>query len=225
MSKSIKNQSFAFRFGWLYILMAIVTALMVGVSGCSQNQVSPTPTPTEPAIPANYATYTDESKLFSISYPPEWDIAQYLIADMQEAAKDYFNSIASNLPIEKVSFLFLAGKKFGEGYMPNVGIVVEPVPQGVRTNDQLVEAELKGLSLVVKDRVQVSRIKTTVGGREATILDHEYTLPSMGRFHALQTVILTDKAAWVVTCTSIPEDFSKWEKDLQSIVRSLRILK
>jgi hypothetical protein len=65
----------------------------------------------------------------------------------------------------------------------------------------------------------------TVGGREATILDHEYTLPNMGRFHLLQMIILTDKAAWAVTCGSFPEDFSQWEKDFQSVVRSLRILK
>lgn len=225
MSKSNQNQSFVFRFGWLYILITIVVALMVGVSGCSQGQISPTPTPTEPAIPANYATYTDELKLFSISYPPEWDINQSLLADMGQAAKDYIKSVNSDLPIEKVSYLFFAGKKVGEGYMPNVNIAVEPVPQGVRTNDQLVEAELRGLKAVVQDYVQVSRIKTTVGGREATILDHEYSFPNMGRFHALQMFILTDKAAWGVTCTSVPEDFSRWEEDFQSVVRSLRILK
>jgi hypothetical protein len=224
--KSSKNQSFAFRFGWRYILVTIVIAFVVGVSGCSQKQVSLTPTATEePAIPANYVTYTDESGLFSISYPPEWDVDQSRLADIEQAVKDYIKSIDSNIPVEKASILFMAGKKVGEAYMPSVNIAVEPVPQGVHTNDQLVEAELKGVKAVVEDYVQVSRIKTTVGGREATILDHEYTLPSMGRFHLLQMIILTDKAAWTVTCGSFPEDFSKWEKDFQSIVRSLRILK
>jgi hypothetical protein len=108
--------------------------------------------------------------------------------------------------------------------MPSVNIAIEPVPQGVRTNDQLVEAELRGLKAVVEDYVYVSRIKTTVGGREVTILDHEYTFPNMGRFHAMLMIVLTDKAAWVVTCTSFPEDFGGWEEDFQSIVRSLRIL-
>jgi hypothetical protein len=112
--KSEKRQGFVFRFAWLYIPLTIVVALMVGVSGCSQNQISSTPTPTEPAIPANYVTYTDELGLFSVSYPPDWDIDLSLLADMAQAAKDYVESIDSNLPIEKVSYLFSLVKSSGK---------------------------------------------------------------------------------------------------------------
>jgi len=204
--------------------IAVIIVLLLILS-CATAELPSTPTFTEPEIPVNYTTYTDELQLFRISYPSEWEIPPASLADIKQAASDYLKSVDSDLPLEKATYLFVVGKQAMGGYNPNVSIAVESLPQGVLTHEQMVEATLRGIITSVEDYMLVSRSKTTVGDREATIVDLEVTLSGKGRYHVLQMYILVNKTAWLVSCITTPEDFIKWEKDFQSIVRSLRILK
>ena len=112
------------------------------------------------------------------------------------------------------------------GYAANVNIGVESLPGVMWTHDKVVEAEIRGIKQLVQDYHAFSQVKTTVGGREVTILDWEGTYPQLGRLHSLQMVVLVGKVVWVVTCTPVsPETFSDYEDDFHAVVRSLRILK
>ncbi len=202
------------------ILLSVLVVGILLLSACG----APTPV-SEPEIPAHYATYTDEAKLFSISYPPEWETALSLIADLEKTMKGVISSLESSLPVEKASVMFVAGLRTATGYTPSVNIVVEPMPTGTSTHDQVVEAEIRGIRKIIQDYREFSRVKTTVGGREATIVEWEGTFPGQDKMHYLQMITLVGKTVWVVSCTTSSGDFAKWENDLHAVVRSLRILK
>jgi len=216
----------------LLILCAVILLVLLPVAavvGCQQQPApatpTPTPTPAEPTIPAHFTTYTDEAGLFGISYPPDWEPALSLIEDLEEATKELLESIESDLPLERASFIFFAGVPTEVGYDPNVNIVVESLPGVIWTHDKVVEAGIRGIKDVVQDYHEFSRIKTTIGGREATIVDWEGTFPELGTFHELQMFMLVGKVVWTVTCGTGPEKFSDFEDDFHAIVRSLRIFK
>lgn len=95
------------------IIVACVIAIIVIIVIATR---PPTSTEPEPAIPAHYTTYTDELGRFSISYPPEWEPASELL---QELIQEIEQS-----EMEGVSFPYMAGLPFLEGYNPNVLIGV-----------------------------------------------------------------------------------------------------
>ena len=206
------------------LMLSSVLSLIIGVStivllGCGQETL------TEPEIPVHFSTYTDENALFSISYPPDWEPALSIMEEVMEYAKDAIRSIEEDLPVEKSSLIFIAGLPIETGYMPNVNIVLGPLPLVVSTNDEFVEAQIRGIKSLVEDYHEFSRIKTTVDGREATILECEGSYPELRKGHFLQMFIVQGKNGWVVTCTPPSGEFNKWEEDFNSIVRSLPILK
>lgn len=203
------------------VVIALLAAAVVGAisfTGCVQKEALP-----EPEIPAHYITYTDETGLFSISYPPDWEPALFLIGDLDKATEELLTSIEEDLPLERARTLFLAGLPTEAGYAPNMSVLVESLPGIIWTHDQVVEAEIQAIKDVVEDYHEFSRVKTTIGGREATIVDWEGTVP-LG-LRSLQAIILVGKVAWVVTCVPPAGEFSKWESDFHAIVRSLRIFK
>src|SRR4030043_284269 len=161
------------------------------------------------AKPAQTTTYTDESELFSISYPSDWETALSQIEGLEQSTQEIASSIKSGTPLENASYIFLAGRRTATGYEPNIIIAVEPVPEGVSTHDGIVEAEVRVAKEVLSDYQELSRLKTTVNGREATILNAEGTPPEQVTLHYVQMIIPVDKTVWVVTCTALAEDFAQ----------------
>jgi hypothetical protein len=127
--------------------------------------------------------------------------------------KDVITSIDSDAPVEKVRAIFLAGLPIETGYVPNVSIAVESLPGVIWTHDRAVEAEIRGIKQIVQDYHEFSRLKTTVDGGEATIIDWEGTYPQISKLHDLQMMILVGKTVWIVTCTPPLGEFSTWEED------------
>ena len=127
--------------------------------------------------------------------------------------------------MERASAIFFAGIPTEEGYSPNVNIIVEQLPEGINTHDELIEASIRGVKIIIDDYHEFSRIKTTVSGRTATILDWEGTFPQVGKSRIVQMVLMIGKTGWTITCTPPEGELSKWEEDFNAIVRSLRILK
>lgn len=202
------------------VLSVLVVALMIAVTGCAQKEAPP-----ELEIPAHFTTYTDEAGLFSISYPPDWELALSLIEDLEQSTKDLIESIESGLPLERVSAIFFAGIPTEEGYSPNVNIIVEQLPEGINTHDEFIEASIGGVKIIIDDYHEFSRIKTTVSGRTVTILDWEGTFPQVGKSRIVQMGLMVGKTGWTITCRPPTGEFSKWEEDFDATVRSLRILK
>ena len=108
--------------------------------------------------------------------------------------------------------------------MPNVNIVVEPV-YGMRTHDQVVASGIDVVKSVASDYHEFSRVKTTVDGRTATIIDFEVTFAGVGTFHYVCMFCIVNQTVWSVGCTALPDDYSEGRDDFNAIVRSLRILR
>ncbi len=208
------------RYVMLCLLSIFIIGLMIIVPGCTQEEAI-----VEPEIPTHYTVYSDEAGLFSISYQPEWELALSMIEDLEEATKEIITSVESDLPLERASAIFFAGIPTEEGYSPNVNIIVEQLPEGINTHDELIEASIRGVKMIIDDYHEFSRIKTTVSGRTATILDWEGTFPQVGKSRIVQMALMVGKTGWTITCTPPEGEISKWEEDCNAIVRSLRILK
>lgn len=202
------------------LLYAIILASLLTVSGCTKQEAVQ-----EPEIPANYTTFTDEQGLFSISYPPDWEPALSLLQETEQYAKDIIASMNSDIPVNQWYLVFTAGIAFDLGYEPSLNIGIEPMPALVITHNQMVEAEITGIKQTLSDYHEFSRTKTTVGGREATIIEWEATYPQIGKNHILQMLMLVGRNAWVVSCIPPQGEYDRWDQDFQAIVRSLRILK
>ena len=97
-------------------------------------------------------------------------------------------SVDSDLPLENAAFVFFAGIPTEEGYNPNANIVVESLD--VSSLDEAAEAEIRGVKLVSNDYKSFTQKNVVVGGREAVIVDHEYTIPGAPKFRSLQMIIL-----------------------------------
>ena len=180
---------------------------------------------TGPAIPADYITYTDESKLFSISYPSDWETALSRMPELRSKTKEYINNLKAGIPVEQASTIFFAGRRTTTAYDPSLSITVEPMAEGMVALDQMVESEVRGVKTVILDYRELSMEKTTIDGREATIWDYEGTIPGQSKLHFLTMITLVDRTTWVVGCATSIDDFAKWENDFNTIVRSLRISK
>ena len=218
-----------------FIIGATLLALVlisgnIGLACGTEPAQAPTSLPplsNESEIPANFTTYTDDLKLFSISYPSDWETALYYIPDLEKDTKEIINSLKTGLPIERPGAIFIAGGKECISCL-SVNIVVEPIleqiPKGVSALDQMFEAAIVGTKIErLQDYREFSRVKTTIDGREAAIVDCEGMVPGTGKRHYLMMITLVGKTAWLVTCCSTAEDFATFENDFNTILRSLRI--
>jgi len=142
------------------VVLVLIVAPMIVVLGCAQKEAPP-----ESAIPTHFSTYTDETGLFSISYPPDWEPALSHIEDVEGAMNELLTSIKEDIPIERTRLIFFAGLPTEAGYTPQVNILVESLPGIVWTHDNMVEAEIQGLKEIVQDYHEISRVKTAVDGR------------------------------------------------------------
>jgi len=204
-----------------FIAGMILITLLAGI-GCGAGPAQ-TPVSTPPEIPAGYTTYTDESQLFSISYPADWDMPMSQVPGLQQKARETINDLKTGVAIQNTSVIFIAGLQAAQGYEPNMNIGVEPAPIGINTHDQMVETVLGGFKTLSSGYKEVGRTKTTVDGREATIVSWESSVAGQKNLHFLQMYTMVDNVVWIVTCTATPENFPRWENDFNTIVRSLRI--
>ena len=203
------------------IILACVIAIIVIVVIATRPPARVEP---EPAIPTHFATYTDELGLFSISYPPEWELDLESMGEIRQFSQDIISSITSDVSIEETHMLFMAGLPVAGGHIPNVNIVVEPV-YGMRTHEQVVAAGIEGLKAVVSDYHEFSRVRTTIDKRTATIIDCEASVPELGIFRFVIMCCIVNNTGWAVTCTALPEDYAEWQDDFDGVIRSLRIHK
>ena len=178
----------------------------------------PTSMESEPPIPAHFTTYTDELGLFSISYPPELELGLEFIDE--QATQNIISSMNSGLPIEETYTVFNAGLTMQGA----VVVVVEPLPCTVSTHDQMVTAAIEGIKLVCSDYQELSRVRTIVDGRPATIVEYNMTLCSGSRLHCVSMLCMVNRTTWEVSCSTLPDEYSNWEGTFDAIVRSLRIL-
>jgi hypothetical protein len=202
-----------------------------------------TTTTTETQVPGNFTTYTIGG-LFSISYPSDWELLNYLIKDLETMVQDILLSINSGLPLDKVSYMFAAGLPSDLGWEPSINVVVESLPFPVSSLDEAVDVEIAGIQNTVdvyddvhysvETYIEISRTNVVIGGREATILHWEGIIEqdSVSNF---QMFMLLDNVVWIITCTppslgrthypSGAGEYEDWEDDFYDIMNSFRYLK
>jgi len=205
-------------------LFSITVLLATSLSiSCAAPTPVPTSTPTsEPAIPAHFTTYTEEN-LFSISYPPDWETAMSVIPGLEEVSSELLKDMRFDIPLKEYSMIFFAGRPYEEVYNPIVNIIVGPALGS--TLDEEFEAQLRGVTTNVENYHKFNQIKTTIGGREAIIIDHTYTVPGLIPTRQLQMLILVDKVSWTVTVQTLTEELPFNQETLNQVIRSLRIYK
>ena len=204
------------------IIAACIVAIIVIVVIATSTPASVEP---EPAIPDHFTTYTDELGLFSISYPPDWDLHLDVIEEREQIVREIIDSISSETPPQDYRLLFIAGIPTDMGMNPNVNIGVQPFSGIAGTLDEGVNAAVEALKLFTSDYYEFSRVKTIIDGRAAAVIEYQATVPGLPTMHCKQMMCTVKKTVWIVTCTTSPEKYSKWEDDFEAIVRSLRIFK
>ena len=220
MNKHKHYQAPWLRYVMSCVLSVLVVALMIAVPGCAQKE-----SPAELGIPAHFTTYTDEAGLFSISYPPDWEPALSQMEALEQATKELLESIEADVPLEQASMIFSCELTSAGELDAGMNITVESLPGFGWTLDEVVEAGTQMAKDMFEEYHEFSRLKTTIGGREAVIVDWEGSFTGLPRMRNLQMTVLADKVAWYLTCSAIPEKFNDFEDDFYAIVRSLRILK
>lgn len=213
------------------IFLSILVVGLLLLCACSPARIS------EPPIPAHFTTYTDESGLFSISYPPEWELALSKIEAMTHETEEYMRDIGSEGSLATGGkVIFFAGIPYQTGHNPNVSIMVAPAGGTRGTLEDLVEVAVRqGYMKDAEEYHEFSRTKIVVDGRGAIILDCEAKYPLTTAELRVLTMYLRDSKVsgnfltdnvWMVTAGVYPtNNFSDYEADLYAIVRSLRILK
>ncbi len=213
------------RVSWIHwamtcLLLFYVCTVLITASGCGKKAIiNPTP------VPVNYTTYRDEVGLFSISYPANWEPALSRLDEFEQYSRELVASMNTGLPPDQGKMIFLAGIPSGTGYSPSLIVGIEPTPWHIMTLDELVEGEMYAAKQMLNDYQEFSRVKTTVDGREAAIVQWEGTYPQVGKNHNLQMYILVGRTAWLVSCTPPLGEYDRWVNDFGTIARSLRILK
>jgi hypothetical protein len=179
------------------------------------------PPPPKPEITTNYTTYTDESNYFSISYPPDWETSLSHIGVLEEDVKKAIDNLKTGMSVTSPTIIFFAGRRTANGFEPSVNIVVERVFED--TLDLFVQSMIGATKRSVSGYRELSRVKTTVDGKEATIVEWEGVSKEQGKRHYVQMFMLIDGTVWTVTCTAFPEDFAQWENDFNTILKSFKI--
>jgi len=180
----------------------------------------------EPKIPSHYSTYTSEG-LFSISYPPDWELGTSVMEEVFEELREWTEEEAPELAgqMEDVRMIFLALDVASEESVATVGVFVYPKPVLVFSLDAIVQNENQWAEEKLQQYHEYSQLKTTVDGREAIISDYSHYDPQVGAYQSLQLYTIKSSLVWTVLAGCILEDFKDYEGTFDQIVRSLRILK
>lgn len=206
----------------IVLLVGIVFVIAAGVIGCAGKEtVAPTP---EPTIPPNFTTYINDAGIFIISYPDDWEAPLWLLEDFDQWVDEYIANMNSDLSVDNLQSVFVAGKPTEDAWNPNVNILVSSIPAGVDTLDAVLEGEIRGLEYAITDFQELLRSKmTTAGGEQAAIIEFTGSFDYTDEVHDLQMYVLKGKNIWIITCTADPDQYDDFESTFYSILQSFRI--
>jgi hypothetical protein len=182
-----------------------------------------TTTTTQAPVPTGYTTYTS-SGLFSIAYPSDWELLNYLLEDLDGLVDDVLSSIDSGAPLDQASYIFFAGLPTQTDWIPSVNIVIESLPFAVSSLEEVVNAEVLGIQQFVDTYIEISREYVQIDGRQAAIIFWE-GISGMNSFSNLQVFMFIDDLVWIITFTPPPDEFYPWEEDFYLIADSFRYLR
>jgi len=183
----------------------------------------------EPSIPTNFTTYTDEVSFFRISYPANWEPDLSRIKTLKQETEEYLKSINSMGTLEKSNIVFFGGAPLDSGYNPNISIVIVPLGNekvNLEVLKYVIESAIQGFKKDAEEFHEFSRITTIIDGKQAMLLESEARYLNLGSLHSLLTILCGERFVWIITCSiGPPLNFFDFKDDLYAIVKSFQILK
>ena len=202
-----------------HLLIAIIASILIlslGLMSCSR--LLPDSDLGEYKVPDTYTTYTDKNRFFSISYPSDWNIRLPLSAweDESDSFKECLNGNDSpnGLLPKWVWKLFMAVKKY-ENNNNSAYIIVSAAAPVKHFPQRLTKEQIYNLVMDTKDYKPFFQETLRIAGNEVTILK----VPNTGEAISIASVLIVDDIVWGVTGFSD----GQYAKDIQTIIRSLRI--
>jgi hypothetical protein len=178
-----------------------------------------------------YSTYTDKTNLFSISYPNGWANYEPLVETTDKLKGiDVLKALNAPDQIEADTLIFMAGKPHRDSPLPYLVILLFPNKEGFSI-EKIVDGYINDVKSISKDFIELSREKAIIAGKEAVIMKSEGTIPIIASSPDssyrgyLDMFLNANNVTWNVKCLSDFEEYSKWDKDFQHTIRSLKILR
>jgi len=200
------------------VALAIVAALG-GIILTFMVPLTNLPTTPETPIPDSFSTYTSEG-FFSISYPPDWAPNLSIIEEVEEETKKYAKSLDLESQVSEMQVVFIGGKKTEDLYYPEVLVQVQP--RGFWSLDTLVEAENQFAVENIDQYIEYSRIRTTIGGKQAIISTYQFDVNNE-LSKCIVSYVVGDEFIWSVLCGCSSQGFDAYHDTFNNIVRSLRV--
>lgn len=178
------------------------------------------PTTPETPTPSSFMTYTSEG-FYSISYPPDWEPEMSIIEDAEKDIKNWAKGEGLE-SISEMQLVFTGWKMTEDGDPPFV--MVQVIPRGLWPLDTLVEADRQLSIETIGQYLEHSMVRTTIGGREAIVLNWQGCFPeSTSLTRGTTAYIAGEEFLWAVTCACDDQDSDEYLDTFDDIVRSLRV--
>jgi hypothetical protein len=198
-------------------VITVISGMIVSIVGTSMNIPFIAETDT---TPTSFLKYSSEG-FFSISYPTDWSPTMSVVAEAEAKMKEYGKDVGFGSKVDEVQLVFLGKKITNDNSFAFVTVNVEPNQSWPL--ETLVEGANQWSLENIKQYMEQSRIKTTIGGRNAII--QTYQGRDVDSYLMGYTVgyVASDKFLWTIICGSDVKDYESNQTTFEQIVRSLRV--
>lgn len=190
----------------------------------SQPTATPHPTYT-PNIPPDFILFTDESSLFSIQHPSQWELDLAQMVTLEKQAKGFVHQKNADAPLEGTKLVFFAVDPNTRLHV-SVGLVSLPAST---TLDEIIEEALTVPRQILSSWRLINRSRVTFGRSVAVIIDSDYDLSEVGqgtgRIRTIKLMMVEGEAGWIVSCFAGIEPTEQNLETCYAVVSSFRILR
>ena len=137
-----------------------------------------------------------------------------------QAIKTFLANKASNTPLDVPTILFVGG--IPPSFVPTIIVLAEPLRADITNQEELVAAKIESFRQAGSNFKEIAHTDTTLGGREATLIEYQAILGGAAR-QDVAAFFIADGVIWSVTCASARQNFPQYKNDLYLIARSLRV--
>ena len=178
----------------------------------------------EETIPENYLTQTDPTGLFSVSYPSTWEV-NLNPSGIEEGSIEVLIEKVNSGTLDEAGPIFFWGVPQELGFNPTCNIVVEPIDETNPSLQEIMDDTIRLMGDLWEDFQEISSNTEVIDGRESSILEYRATHFSGVEVQSLVLVTISGDVLWTNGCIIRldTEDYSEYENDIHSIVRSLII--
>ena len=176
-----------------------------------------------PVIPASYATYTDDTGLVSISFPPDWQanppaLQAYPLLPMT----DVIESLESGIPLASTGSLLYLNAPEGAAWCT---VQVGPLLEEHRTVQEIADEQVLDIRMYASRFDLIRTESVLVNGRESVIQEFELNLGGVNT-HSLVLFMNLINTTWITTCAidTTVSKYADYAPTFRSILGSIRIM-